>query len=111
MGAECCCDTRISFACRTVSAAADPNSWQQQVIYLIMPDRFSNGDAANDQLGIHNGTLQGAAKTVPGLSGQAFQLDGNGAYVDLGRWSPGSRWTAEAWVNPSALPSGRVLFR
>ena len=47
----------MSFACRTVSAAADPDSWRQQVIYLIMPDRFSNGDAANDRLGCQNAMI------------------------------------------------------
>ncbi|MEO1523198.1 MAG: alpha-amylase family glycosyl hydrolase, partial [Cyanobacteria bacterium J06633_2] len=26
--------------------------WQQQVIYLVFPDRFENGDPSNDQLGI-----------------------------------------------------------
>jgi alpha-amylase len=32
-------------------AAADPEVWKRQVIYLIMPDRFHNGDRANDRLG------------------------------------------------------------
>ena len=32
-------------------AAADPNIWRQQVIYLVMTDRFENGDEANDTLG------------------------------------------------------------
>jgi uncharacterized repeat protein (TIGR01451 family) len=62
---------------------------------------------ANDEVGSHNGVLQSNAKTGAGRAGQAFQLDGAAAYVDLGRWSPGSRWTTEAWVNPSALPAGR----
>ena len=33
-------------------AAADPNVWRQQVIYLVMTDRFENGDHTNDPLGI-----------------------------------------------------------
>ena len=33
-------------------AAADPNVWRQQVIYLVMTDRFENGDRTNDPLGI-----------------------------------------------------------
>ncbi|MDJ0704260.1 MAG: alpha-amylase family glycosyl hydrolase [Leptolyngbyaceae cyanobacterium MO_188.B28] len=33
------------------SAAADPSVWRQQVIYLVMTDRFENGDSANDTLG------------------------------------------------------------
>jgi glycosidase len=32
-------------------AQADLNLWRQQVIYLVMPDRFFNGDARNDNLG------------------------------------------------------------
>jgi len=36
----------------TVGAAGAPHSWRQQVIYLIMPDRFFNGDTTNDQLGM-----------------------------------------------------------
>ncbi|MGB3494175.1 MAG: alpha-amylase family glycosyl hydrolase [Elainellaceae cyanobacterium] len=32
-------------------AAANPAEWQPQVIYLVMPDRFENGDTSNDRLG------------------------------------------------------------
>ena len=32
-------------------AAADPSVWRQQIIYLVMTDRFENGDSANDTLG------------------------------------------------------------
>ncbi|MEM7773566.1 MAG: alpha-amylase family glycosyl hydrolase [Cyanobacteria bacterium P01_A01_bin.37] len=32
-------------------AAANPIEWQQQVIYLVFPDRFENGDSSNDLLG------------------------------------------------------------
>lgn len=34
-------------------------------------------------------------------------LDGVDDYVYLGYWSPGSSWTLEAWVRPSATPAGR----
>jgi hypothetical protein len=33
-------------------AAADPAVWRRQVIYLVMPDRFHNGDPGNDRLGV-----------------------------------------------------------
>ncbi|MEB3212101.1 MAG: alpha-amylase family glycosyl hydrolase [Leptolyngbyaceae bacterium] len=33
-------------------AVANPVEWQQQVIYLVFPDRFENGDPSNDRLGI-----------------------------------------------------------
>ncbi|HWX21951.1 MAG TPA: LamG-like jellyroll fold domain-containing protein, partial [Candidatus Binatia bacterium] len=62
---------------------------------------------ALDQLGSHNGTLQGNAAYAPGRVGTAFKLDGVNSYVNLGTWSAGSNWTLEAWVNPSSLPSGR----
>ena len=32
-------------------AAANPIEWQQQIIYLVFPDRFENGDPNNDRLG------------------------------------------------------------
>lgn len=32
-------------------ATADPGVWRQQVIYLVFPDRFQNGDDQNDDLG------------------------------------------------------------
>src|SRR5260221_1530075 len=60
-----------------------------------------------DELGQHNGKLQGAATYGPGRAGNAFKLDGNNSYVDLGTWNAGSNWTMEAWVKPAALPSGR----
>jgi len=37
----------------------------------------------------------------------ALRFDGVAGYVDAGNWGPGTQWTAEAWVNPSALPAGR----
>ena len=35
-----------------VLATADPDVWKQQVIYLVFPDRFQNGDDKNDNLGV-----------------------------------------------------------
>ncbi|MCF8364868.1 MAG: choice-of-anchor D domain-containing protein [Bacteroidales bacterium] len=40
-------------------------------------------------------------------AGESLLLDGSNDYVALGNLSPGSQWTAEAWVNPSSTPSGR----
>ncbi len=62
---------------------------------------------ANDLLGGHDGVLANGAAFAPGFVGKAFSLDGISSYVDLGAWGVGSTWTIEAWVNPSALPSGR----
>ena len=36
--------------------------------------------------------------------GQWLVFDGVDDAVDVGAWSPGIRWTVEAWVNPSATP-------
>ena len=33
------------------TGAADPAVWQPQVVYLVMPDRFFNGDPTNDDAG------------------------------------------------------------
>jgi len=40
-------------------------------------------------------------------AGRSLSLDGSNDYVALGNLSPGSLWTAEAWVKPSSTPSGR----
>jgi hypothetical protein len=66
----------------------------------------AEGDA-NDFVGTRHGSLRGGAGFALGLVGQAFRLDGADDDVDLGNLSPGSQWTVEAWVNPSATPSGR----
>jgi uncharacterized repeat protein (TIGR01451 family) len=34
-------------------------------------------------------------------------FDGNDDHINLGAWGPGTQWTTEAWVKPSALPAGR----
>ena len=39
--------------------------------------------------------------------GQWLVFDGVDDAVDVGAWSPGIRWTVEAWVNPSATPVAR----
>ena len=62
---------------------------------------------ALDLVGTNHGTLQNSASYGPGRVGQAFNLDGASAYVDLGAWAPGTQWTLMAWVAASALPSGR----
>ncbi|NLH73864.1 MAG: hypothetical protein GX456_12490 [Verrucomicrobia bacterium] len=66
----------------------------------------AEGDA-NDLAGSYNGVLVNGATFAQGRSGLAFAFSGNNAYVDLGRVSPGTRWSLEAWVNLSSVPSGR----
>lgn len=57
-------------------AAADPAVWRRQVIYLVMPDRFHNGDPGNDRLGVaacldpadprkfHGGDIDGVRRKI-----------------------------------------------
>lgn len=37
----------------------------------------------------------------------SLSFDGINSYVSLGYWIPGTKWTLEAWVNPSSTPAGR----
>ncbi len=57
----------------------DTSTWPAQVIYLVMPDRFQNGDTTNDSLGTpncfdptsaqkwHGGDLAGIRQRIPYL--------------------------------------------
>ncbi len=62
---------------------------------------------ASDLTGAHNGTFVNGATTTNGFVGQAFFLDGVNDYVDLGNWSPGNRWTIQAWVKLNQIQAGR----
>jgi uncharacterized repeat protein (TIGR01451 family) len=64
----------------------------------------------NDLAGTNHGSLVGPVTFVPGRVGQAFSFDGSSAWVNLGRVSPGSRWTLEAWIKPSSILSGRRVI-
>lgn len=68
---------------------------------------WAGDENARDKKGNRHGTLRGGASYGTGLFGSAFLLDGKEGYVDLGNWSPGPKWTIEAWVNPLSVPSGR----
>jgi len=60
-------------------AQANPEVWRQQVIYLVMPDRFFNGNKANDKAGyadcydpksptkFHGGDWAGLRQKIPYL--------------------------------------------
>jgi glycosidase len=60
-------------------AAVPSDAWQRTVIYLTMPDRFTNGDTTNDDLGqpgchdptnanlFHGGDIAGLRQRVPYL--------------------------------------------
>lgn len=37
-------------------------------------------------------------------------FNGTGSYVSLGDWSPGTKWTVEAWVRPDNLPLGTKII-
>ncbi len=64
-----------------VDATATSADWQQRVIYLVMPDRFANGDTTNDDAGqpgchdptspnlFHGGDIAGLRQHVAYLRG------------------------------------------
>jgi alpha-amylase len=63
------------------SAPSPAGDWMQQTLYLVLPDRFENGDPANDDAGqrgcfgpadpnlFHGGDLAGLRKRIPYLAG------------------------------------------
>jgi alpha-amylase len=65
------------------SSALDATSWSQQSIYFLLTDRFSNGDAANDNYGAfnadrndprkwHGGDFQGLINRLDYIKGMGF---------------------------------------
>ena len=70
-------------------------------------DWWSGEEGGYDLQGIHHGTVVNGVAFASGKVERAFRLDGVDDYVDLGAWSPGTTWSVEAWVNPSATPAGR----
>lgn len=92
---------------RAVSAqrtAAAEHGWREQVLYLVMPDRFRNGDPSNDDAGapnchapsdprrFHGGDLEGLRRSVPYLR-------------DLGATAV---WTTPLYAQVGRLPGGRA---
>ena len=69
----------------------------------------AEGDAT-DSYGTNNGTLEDGVTFGPGRVGQAFNLNGSGAYVqvpDNDLWAFGtSNFTIELWANFNAVPTG-----
>lgn len=47
-------DSGVTDAGTPATDAGATSSWRQRVIYLVMPDRFFNGDPSNDQAGVPN---------------------------------------------------------
>ncbi|MBC8097556.1 MAG: Ig-like domain-containing protein, partial [Akkermansiaceae bacterium] len=68
---------------------------------------WSADNGAADMTGTHDGSLLNGATTTNGFSGQAFLLNGVNQSVALGSWTPGNRWTLQAWVNLSTNQPGR----
>lgn len=82
--------TLISFC-----AFADQNS-------LI--SSWSAENNANDKMDINNGSLHGEPKFVEGISGSAFNFNGNGDFItidynDSFNFGPDSQFTISAWMN------------
>src|SRR5439155_12198198 len=64
----------------------------------FLPDITLNARAA----GVNHSPIAGN-----GQSSGALLFDGVDDFVETGNWSPGSKWSVEAWVRPTAAPSGR----
>jgi hypothetical protein len=62
---------------------------------------------AADVLNQHSGGLVGSVGFLRGIVGSGFHLVEAQSYIDLGRWSPGSKWTVIAWVRPEIVREGR----
>jgi streptogramin lyase len=83
------------------------SKWQQvatnqTATYFVT---LGNDGNANAQFKLQ-GTAGGGGWAV-NCFGFLLGFDGADDYVDLGAWAPGTNWTVEAWVKPSALPTGR----
>lgn len=57
---------------------------------------------AQDQMGVHHGTLGGGTTFTNGLSGRAFALNGANSSVGLGTWFNWQQFTLSLWVKPGA---------
>ncbi len=73
-------------------------------IYLA---RLTNDGNAAERLLIQ-GPAATAGWSVAYLHDRNYaNFDGGDDYINVGAWGPGTQWTTEAWVRPSALPAGR----
>lgn len=66
----------------------------------------------NDGNGAERFLMQGGGATTGWTANYLFErryasFDGGDDSINVGAWGPGTRWTTEAWVRPSALPAGR----
>jgi len=67
---------------------------------------------ANDSLSVNNGTAFGGLTYVAGKNGNAFNLNGTTAYVQLGDVMDlgYSSWTYSMWFNTNLSSTGQILF-
>src|SRR5262249_7596244 len=74
---------------------------------------YQGENNADDGVGVNHGALNGDVTFVPGRSGQAFDFDGNGDYVDLGSDAtlnlPGSM-SVSLWVRLDTLDHYKYLL-
>ena len=66
----------------------------------------------NDSFGTNNGTAQGGLTYSTGVDGNAYDLNGTNAYVEVGdKFDLGTdSWTYSTWVYPTNLSFNRTLF-
>jgi hypothetical protein len=98
-----------------ISSSAGPKVIKEASRATNCPtSRWSAEGNANDSNGLNPGSLKNGATFGPGEAGQAFALDGVGAYVEAAintaeMNSPVS-FTWEAWINPNSLANNPVVF-
>lgn len=59
------------------------------------------------QAGAHYARLTASFSTPPNGATNALWFDAGDDSVRVGNWTPGRRWSAQAWVLPTSAPSGR----
>lgn len=66
----------------------------------------------NDSLGAYNGTAVGGLTYTSGISGNAFNLNGTNAYIELGDVMDigTSSWSYSAWFNASTTTGSNSLL-
>lgn len=97
----------LALAAATTFAALVLTPTQTLAQALPMPVHWYRGDGnANDSVGAVHGIERNGASYAPGLSGEAFLLDGIDDYIELpSAAAPTGSFTFEAWLQYSALGS------
>src|SRR5438105_3257546 len=98
-------DDKSDQSTRPRDASPLASAWRRQVIYLVLPDRFANGNPANDALG-----LPGCLDASDGQKFHGGDLAGLRAHVDyLAELGVGAVWSTPLY-RQAVGPSGRCGY-